>query len=207
MARTHARIAAALLAAAAAWLAGGAQAAGAAEPAVLAQAAPAQAGGGTGRLGVAVVAVIDLQQLQQQSTASQSITEQLDAQRARFQQEFAQREEQLRATEDELKRQRPTLAEQEFDKRRRALEQQVAEVQRNAQDRRRALDAAFGDAMGQLRETMLKVVREVAVEKGATLVLPRQVILYQADESLDITDAVLQRMNASLPRVTVKLPK
>ncbi|HYC04851.1 MAG TPA: OmpH family outer membrane protein [Azospirillaceae bacterium] len=156
------------------------------------------------RMQSSVVAVLDVRLLQQQATASISIQEQLEAARTRAQAEFAREEEKVRLAEDELKKLRPTISEQEFDQRRRALEQQVNELQRKAQNLRRALDSAYGEAVGQIRETMLKIVKEVADAKGATVVLPKDVLLYQSDPSLDITDAVLQRMNAQLPRVTMK---
>ena len=53
---------------------------------------------------------------------------------------------------------------------------------------------------------MMKIISEVAQDRKATLVLPPQVVVF-VDPSLDITATVMERLNAKLPQVAVKIPK
>ncbi|MFM2044333.1 MAG: hypothetical protein RLY86_2909 [Pseudomonadota bacterium] len=190
------------------------QSAGLVLAAVLAvSAAPAQQPG-PGRTGqvvqppaaAAAIAVVDAQLVLQRSLAAQSITKQLDAQREALTKVIAGREEQLRLTEQDLARQRLTVAPEEFETKRRAFEQQVAEVRRQTQDRARQLDVAFNEAREKLLRAINDVVAEVARERAATLVVRRDAVLFLADPGYDISETVLTRLNARLPEVTVNIP-
>ena len=112
----------------------------------------------------------------------------------------------LRAAEQELGRQRSNLAPEAFEQKRREFEQQVADVQRSVQNRKRVLDQAFNESMKKLHETMLEVVAEVAGEQKASLVLAKQQVVI-AEKSLDLTGSVLDRLNKKLPSVAVTVPK
>lgn len=153
-----------------------------------------------------VIAVVDMQQILQESAAAKDIQRQLDAQRDTYQGEISAQEEKLRAAEQELARQRSILSQEAFLQRRREFEQQVAEVQRNVQARKRLLDQAFADSMKQVRDNLLQIVADVAAENGATLVLAKQQVVI-VEKSLDMTEAVMKRLNEKLPNVAVSIPK
>jgi Skp family chaperone for outer membrane proteins len=157
-------------------------------------------------LPVSVVAVVDVQYILQESVASKSIQKQLDAQRQTYQNEISKQEEKLRAAEQELNRERGNLSADAFGQKRREFEHQVADVQRTVQARKRVLDQAFNESMTKVRDTVLQIVTEVAGEQKATLVLAKQQVVL-AEKSLDLTFAVLDRVNTKLPTVTVTVPK
>lgn len=152
------------------------------------------------------VAVVDAQLVTQKSLAVQSIQRQLDAQRAELTKSFSAQEESLRQAEQELARQRLSLEPDAFETQRREFEQKVAEARRAIQDRTRRLDISFNEARDKVLRTINDVVAEVAQERGVGLVVRRDVVLYQGEATPDITDIVLQRLNAKLPQVTVNLP-
>ena len=172
----------------------------------LAIAAVQPGGAAAQQLPATAVAVVDVQQIMQVSAAAQSIQKQLDAQRQTYQKEISKQEENLRAAEQELGRQRSNLAPEAFEQKRREFEQQVADVQRSVQNRKRVLDQAFNESMKKLHETMLEVVAEVAGEQKASLVLAKQQVVI-AEKSLDLTGSVLDRLNKKLPSVAVTVPK
>jgi outer membrane protein len=153
-----------------------------------------------------VIAVVDIQMILQDSVASKSIQKQLDTQRQTYQNEISKQEEKLRAAEQELNRERSNLSADAFGQKRREFEQQVADVQRTVQARKRVLDQAFNESMTKVRDTVLQIVTEVAGEQKATLVLAKQQVVL-AEKSLDLTSAVLDRVNTKLPTVTVTVPK
>jgi outer membrane protein len=157
-------------------------------------------------LPASVVAVVDVQFILQEAAASKSIQKQLEAQRETYQNEISKQEDRLRAVEQELNRQRSVLSPDEFAQKRREFEQQVADVQRTVQARKRVLDQAFNESMTKVRDTVLQIVTEVAGEQKATLVLAKQQVVL-AEKSLDLTSAVLERVNRKLPTVPVTVPK
>ncbi|EWY42146.1 membrane protein [Skermanella stibiiresistens SB22] len=153
-----------------------------------------------------MVAVVDVQLIMQESVAAKSIHKQLDAQRQTYQKEIAKQEDKLRGAEQELGRQRADLPPDAFEQKRREFEQQVAEVQRSVQTRKRVLDQAFNESMKKLHDGMLQVVAEVAGEQKASLVLAKQQVVL-AEKSLDLTNPVLERLNKKMPTVAVTVPK
>jgi ABC-type thiamine transport system ATPase subunit len=54
--------------------------------------------------------------------------------------------------------------------------------------------------MSKIRETILTIIAEIAEERGLTLVLfKHQVIVF--DQSLDLTQVVLEHLDESLPEI------
>jgi outer membrane protein len=153
-----------------------------------------------------VIAVVDIQMILQDSVASKSIQKQLDTQRQTYQNEISKQEEKLRAAEQELGRQRTILSQDAFAQKRREFEQQVAEVQRNVQARKKSLDQAFNESMTKVRDNLLQIVADVAGERKATLVLAKQQVVI-VEKSLDLTSVVLERLNKKLPNVAVNISK
>ncbi|MBJ7418106.1 MAG: OmpH family outer membrane protein, partial [Niveispirillum sp.] len=154
----------------------------------------------------AQVAVVDIPTILQQATAMRTIQQQLDVQKEQLQRDVAQQQEGLRVAEQELARLRQTVAVEEFDRKRTEFETQVSATGRALQERTRRLDIAFNQARNSVINTLDQVIAEVAKEAGATLVISRQFIVYQAGGAADITSEVLERLNGRLPQVTVSVP-
>jgi Skp family chaperone for outer membrane proteins len=159
-----------------------------------------------GGLPYAQVAVVDVQRILQDAAVMRSIQQQLDKQKEQFQREVAAQQEQLRTAEQDLAKLRQSVAAEEFDRKRTEFESQVTAMGRALQERTRRLDVAFNQARNSAINTLDQVIAEVAKENGATLVISRQFIVYQAGTAGDITDEVMERMNARLPEIIVNLP-
>lgn len=153
-------------------------------------------------------AVVDMQRVMKDSKAAQSIQKQLEAQRAVFQQQIANEEKNLTEAQANLQESQKTLSPDAFEAKKRDLQRTFLSVEREVQERRRALDNGFNDAMGKVREKLLAIIDAHAREQQLALVAPKQQMLWQAP-SLDLTDAVVAKLNQDLPDVTVKidLPK
>lgn len=151
--------------------------------------------------------VVNVKMLLEESRAARSLQQQLDAQKETLARDMNAQQDRLSAAEQELANLRKTAAPEEFDRRRSEFEREVMATSRATQDRTRRLDAAFNQGRNQLLEALRDVVAQVAGERGATVVISSQFVLYQTDRSVDITDAVMQRLNAKLPTITVHLPQ
>jgi len=176
-------------------------------PAAPAAAAPAQPAGNKGEaLKAPVVAVVDVQRIMQESSASKGIQKAIESQRDSYQKEIQTLEDKLQNAENELRKQQTVLAPDAFAAKRRDFEKQVADVQRTVQERKRTLDTAFNDAMTHVQKTMLDIVQDIADERGANVVIPRNLLVLFAS-NLDVTESVLERLNKQLPQVAVTIPK
>lgn len=148
------------------------------------------------------IAVVDLQFVQQKSTAMIDIQAQLEQRRKVYQDEINVKERELRAADQELARQSSVLAAEALTQRRREFEARVAEVQRDVQRRKRELDQAYDAGRTQVQRAVIGIIAELAKTRGFNLVLLHQQIVF-ADNALNISDEVLQLLNERLPRVEV----
>lgn len=162
---------------------------GAAKPAQAADALPAP-----------MVIVIDYTDVIRNSTAGKAVLAQRDKLVADFQSEVSREEQKLRDDEKELARQQSTLSREGFQEKYRAFQQKVQNLQKHAQERRKAIDDAFNVAMTALQKELVKVVDEIATEKGANLVLLKsQVFLHEP--KFEITGTAVDRLNGRVPSV------
>jgi outer membrane protein len=175
-------------------------------PAFAADPAPAAAAPSGEKLGSPVIAAVDIQKIMQDSSASKGIQAAIESQRDQYQKEITSLEDKLRSAEQELRKQQNVLSADALGKKRKEFETQVAEVQRTVQNRKRSLDGGLNDAMSMVQKTMLEIIADVVREKGANVVLARHQFVI-VDTKLDITDIVMDRLNAKLPKVSVTIPK
>lgn len=177
-------------------------------PALAADPAPAAAALAPAgeKLAPPVIAVVDVQKIMQESEAAKSVQTVIESRRDEYQKEIGGLEEKLRTAEQELRKQQTVLSPDALANKRKGFEKQVADVQRTVQARKRALDAGLNEAMGAVQKAMLDIIADVSREKGANVVLARHQFVI-IDTKLDVTDTVMQRLNARLPRVIVNIPK
>ena len=150
----------------------------------------------------ATAAVIDYQRVMREASAAESIRLQIEARRLRYQSEIAEQEQRLVEADRELARQRSVLSAEAFNERRKAFEEDVAEVQRMLQTRRQQLDDVAAMAMSEVREAVIQVVGELAEQRGFNLVLPSANVLLFSPQ-IEITDEVLGKLDDRLPDVQV----
>jgi len=154
---------------------------------------------------VPAIAVVNTVLIQEQASAMKSIKEQMQKEEVSLKGELDKREKDLRAADQDLQQQRTLLSADAFAERRRAFEQQVSESQRYMAARKHQLDLAFADGMHQVELSLNGILKEIAAERGLNIIIPKNQLLL-ADEGLDITEDVKQRLDKKLPRVTIKLP-
>lgn len=160
---------------------------------------------GAEKLPVSVIAVLDAQRVLRDSKAGRDIRRQIDAYRKAYQAEIKAEETKLRATEEELKRQRTVLAPDVFEKRRRDFEERVISLQRRVQDRTRALDRAFDGAMQELRKPLIPLVRDLTKQLGYNVVVDNSQVLMVL-EGRDITETVIAHLDQRIASVKVPDP-
>ena len=154
------------------------------------------------QLPATVAAVIDYQRVLREAAAARSIREQIEGQRKAYQEEISREEQRLHEADKAFAKQRSVLTPEAFAEKRRAFEQEVVEVQRMVQERRRALDEVSAQALNEVKKALIEVVTSIADERGFNLVLPSSEVLFFS-RRIDLTEEVLAKLDARLPDVRV----
>ena len=144
--------------------------------------------------------MIDYQRILRDAAAARSIRDQIEARRKAYQEEISKEEQRLHEIDKEFAQQRSVLSPEAFAEKRREFEQDVAEVQRKVQERRRELDRLSATALNEVKQALIEIVTSIAEERGFNLVLPSSEVLFFA-RSLDLTEEVLAKLDARLPQV------
>lgn len=148
----------------------------------------------------ATAAVIDYQRIMNDARAAQSIRDQVEGRRQRYQESIASEERRLHEADRELDGQRSILQPEAFAQKSAEFEKDVAAVQRMVQDRRRELDEVSAQAFAVVRNTIIEIVGTLAEDKGFNLVLPSSGVLLFAPQ-IDLTEEVLLQLDQKLPDV------
>jgi Skp family chaperone for outer membrane proteins len=150
----------------------------------------------------AVAAVIDYQRILRDAAAARSIREQIESRRKDYQDEISEQEHRLYEADKAFAKQRSLLTPEAFADKRRAFEEDVSEVQRLVQERRRELDRVAEVALNEVKTALIEIVTGIAEERGFNLVLPSSEVLFFA-RKIDLTEEVLAKLDAMLPDVVV----
>ncbi len=153
-----------------------------------------------------LIGILDTQKVLRESVAMRGLSSQMEERRSSFQEELRQREEALRAADQELARQRSILAPEAFAEKRSELEQQVASLQRQVQTRRKELDRVYGQAVKQVQGALVSIAQKIASERQLDLVLPKTAVVLVRND-MEITDEVVRRLNETLTEVTIPSPQ
>jgi outer membrane protein len=157
-----------------------------------------------GPLAAPAIGIVDMALIQDQARAIKSIAERMRKEEAGAKAEFEPRERGFRTAQQNLQMDRTTLSAEKFAERQRDLERQAGDLQRDEEARRRQLSTAFAEGMRQVEVALNTIFKEVAAERGLNMVLRKDALML-ADDRLDITEDVKQRLDKRLPNVSINL--
>ena len=99
-----------------------------------------------------------------------------------------------------LVRQRAVLSAETFVAKRMELQEQANRLQQEFVSHQKEMEELFGRGIGQVRKALAEVVKEIADERGISLILLKATIVL-ANRELDITEEVLRHLDERLPSV------
>ncbi len=149
-----------------------------------------------------IVAIVDVQVIMDQSLAVQSIRDAINRIGQALQKEMSDKEQSLKAIEQSLIKKRDKMKEDEYDEEVRKFNSKVSDAQRMMQEKKSKLEKAHANAMMKVNEKISQIINTLSSEKHFSVVLPSSHILY-AKDNLDITEAVLSKLNTELQSVQV----
>ena len=150
------------------------------------------------------IGLVDLDGVLRKSAGTQKVRELLDEQRLAFQKEFTIRETALQESERALQDDKSKISQEQFNIRLTGFEAEVAEVQRQIQYRRQALDQACQEAQREIRSLAYEIVKEIAAERRLDLVLAQDAALIFLP-TLNISDDVLARLNKRTENARIEI--
>ncbi|MEO5365331.1 MAG: OmpH family outer membrane protein [Magnetococcus sp. WYHC-3] len=150
------------------------------------------------------IGVVDVVHILTNAKAAKDIEAQREALREKFLSEISTTEQALRAEEKNLQEQRADMPAEEYIQKRKAYEEKLLQTRQDAQEKKRALEEASGEATDALREQLYQVVQAIAHERGYALVISNRDVI-AGEKSLDITEETLTRLDAAVQKIPFKL--
>lgn len=151
------------------------------------------------------VGVLDMQRVLREASAAKQARADRERYAGQYKAEVSEQEKSLRAADQELARQRAVLAPEAFNEKRKEFQQRLADFQREVQGRRRNLERAMAAAMSEIQRAVVNATDEVATQRKVNLVLYRSQVFMFSDQ-MDLTPAVLEKVNRALPSVSFPDP-
>ncbi|PCJ01198.1 MAG: hypothetical protein COB14_03905 [Alphaproteobacteria bacterium] len=148
------------------------------------------------------IAVVDIDKVLVESSAAKSIQRQISAKRKAFLDEVKTAEEKLRADQKKLEQKRGELSKEALLKKVQDFERQRLSARNTIQEKKGKLDAMYVKAMNTLTKSIYEVCTKIAAEDKIDLIITRQNIVV-GSMSLDITKAVMERLNKKLPKLSL----
>lgn len=149
------------------------------------------------------IVTINIQTILRDSAAAKSAKTQIDSKRGQYQSELKKIEEKLRKEDQSLAEKRSILSPEALEQEKRKFAQQVTEAQKDVQEKRERLGEAYNEAVGEIQESVMKIVEKMAKDRGFKVVIPTNNLVY-ATSDLDITKEVLTQLDKDLPKVDIK---
>ncbi len=142
------------------------------------------------------LAVIDVQRVVSESDPGKQAIQKLKVLSDAKVQEGQGLQQDLANLQDQFNKQRFTVSEERLAEMNKELEDKTIAIRRFEDDAKRELEEARRRELGGLEERILPIINQIGQEKGITMIFNKfQSGLVYADETVDITDEVIQRFN------------
>lgn len=148
------------------------------------------------------VLVVDVQALLRNSKSAKMAAQQIQQKKAEYAKDFQHREEALLHERDTLQRQQGSLSAEALNKKAREFQQKANALEESAKATGDLLERANNEALESIQSVVFKIITEIAKERKANMVFQRsQLVLF--DNSFDVTEQVLAKLDEQLPTLTV----
>ncbi|MBO8085641.1 OmpH family outer membrane protein [Marichromatium sp. AB32] len=142
------------------------------------------------------VGYVDMQKVLEESRIGQQVQEQLRKDFEPRGRALAEEEQTLMQMQQSLERDAPLMSEAQVDKQRTELKERIAAYQKEAAQLQRELMKAQQEKGREIVVPAREVVNAIAEKRGLDMVVERgQNGLLYIDEGLDITEAVIERLD------------
>jgi outer membrane protein len=157
-------------------------------------AAPAQPG-------VIKIAVIDTEKILVTSVAGKKALGELKKVQEAKEKEVGAKQQEIKDLQAKVSDGRLSLAQDKLDDMQKQLEDKVIALRRLQDDATRDLNKKRDDVLSQIDQQVMPVITQAGKQLGYTLIFRKfESGLIYADEAVDITDSIIQRLDAANPQ-------
>jgi Skp family chaperone for outer membrane proteins len=149
------------------------------------------------------VAVIDLMKIVEVSSAGKDLQAKFKTRKEAVQKEAAAYEKELVAQDKALQKDRASMSDEEFKKKRNSIEAELKKKRDSVLTRNNNLEKAKNEALRTIQSRVAQITADIADKKKISVVLDRTAVVIAA-QSLDITNEVIKELDASLKTVPLK---
>ena len=163
----------------------------------------------TEKMPAPVVAIIDFQQITQDSKAGAVIRKQIAKQHAVYQAEIQRMQSELEIERQSIQEKQKKLSREKFDQLSKTYRGKAENLQKLVDDRKRYLDQMYVNGMRTIESELIGVIKNIASERGIDLILNAargQGIVIYANPEIVITEEAQLRLNKRLPEVVLTPP-
>lgn len=147
------------------------------------------------------VCVFDNERMLAQSTVGVSVRDGMRVLSQQVDGELAPYAQAIESEMSALEQGQGTIPQQEYAQRTQALRQRIAEAQQLEAQRQRELEYTLNQQLRAVAQASYPIVVAIYQERGCGLLLARQSVI-EMNPAMDITDAVIQRLNPALPSLS-----
>jgi Skp family chaperone for outer membrane proteins len=152
---------------------------------------------------VAKAAVVDIESILGNSIAIKNIKKSINDISEKIQSDLLQKEIDLKRAENDLIKQRGVLTETEFNKKITEFNKVVNKTQQEMHKRKSALEHAHSEALAEVHEKTIAVIKELSKKYDFNIVFPSSQILFVKND-MNITLEVITKLNERLEKVDVE---
>ncbi len=150
----------------------------------------------------AIIGVLSVPDVMQQSTAAQGVQQIVQQRRAKLVAEAQADQAGWQSEQNAITSGHPKLTDAQLATKEKALQDEIAAAQTSFRARDQAIQNSAQVALGQIESELIAVIRQVAQARGMNLVLHREQVALNVNE-FDITNDVVAELNKLLPSVPV----
>ncbi len=149
------------------------------------------------------IAVVDLNELLNDSKVAINANEQIEKILIEIQEELGSEEKKLLDAQKELAEAQAIMAPEAFEVKRLEHEKNVQDFQAKSQNTSIKLDNMIANVRLQILEEIRPILELISEDKGITVVLEKGNVILNA-ENMDITKSALKQLNKNLPKIKVE---
>lgn len=154
----------------------------------------------------AKIVVVDVQRIMRDSSAAKDLKAQLESKKNQFQAELKAKSDKLKKEKDDLDKQQNVLAKDALAAKQKSFLNEYKALQDDANQKTVTFENAEKNASREILSATQDIINGLAKEKDFNIAVPTSQLLF-AHKDFDISDEVLKRLDAKLPKVTLKFDK
>ena len=150
------------------------------------------------------IAIVDLNLILSESKAAKNATKQFEAIQKSTEEKIVASDKKLLEERNKLIEQQSVIAPEAFELKAKDYEKKLQEYQADKQNKLRKLEGVLQKARNEILEKVKPILEDLSKELGVTVILEKNSVLLSAS-NMDITDAVIKKLNKELPKIKVSI--